>query len=173
MRPTFSVYIATSVDGYIARKDGGLDWLDAANATVPEGEDCGYGEFMASIDVLVMGRHTFEKVLSLGQWPYGTTPIVVLSRNPIRFPDDMPKTVTHSSEGPRALSDRLSREGVGRVYVDGGETIQSFLAEGLIDDLTITVIPVLLGEGIPFGRSGFAAGRQAVREMCAVESRAC
>ncbi|MEO0532923.1 MAG: dihydrofolate reductase family protein [Cyanobacteria bacterium P01_A01_bin.123] len=143
-----SVFIATSLDGFIARAGGELDWLDAANATVPEGEDCGYRAFMASIDALIMGRKTYEKVLSFGEWPYGNKPVIVLSRNKLAIPDALTPTVSHSSESPRALSNRLSKEGAKRLYIDGGITIQRFLSEGLINDITITVIPILLGSGI-------------------------
>ena len=143
-----SVFIATSLDGFIARSDGGLDWLDAANAMVPEGEDCGYALFSASIDLLIMGRKSYEKVRSFEQWPYAK-PVIVLSRNEMVIPEDLRSSVSHSSESPQALCDRLSAEGVKRLYIDGGITIQRFLAAGLIDDLTITLIPVILGEGIP------------------------
>jgi len=146
---TVSVYIATSLDGYIAREDGSLDWLDEANATAPEGEDFGFRAFMESVDAMVMGRKTYEKVLSFGQWPYGETPVVVMSRNAISFPKELPKEVSHSSEAPRDLFDRLSGDGIKHVYVDGGATIQGFLADGLVDEITVTVIPVILGGGIP------------------------
>ena len=149
MNPKASVFIATSLDGYIARPNGDVDWLDTANASVPGGEDCGYRAFMQTVDALVMGRNSYEKVLSFGFWPYGDTPVTVLSRNPIEFPDAVPKTVQHSSETPRELCERLFVEGVRHIYVDGGNTIQRFLADGLICELTITVIPVILGEGIP------------------------
>lgn len=143
-----SVFIATSLDGFIARKDGNLDWLDEANAVVPEGEDCGYQEFIDSVDTLIMGRNTFEKVLSFGQWSYGQMPVIILSGRQLSIPSDVPDTVTHSLEQPRALLGRLSSKGTEHVYVDGGATIQSFLSDGLIDEITITVIPILLGEGI-------------------------
>ena len=149
MAPKVSVFIATSLDGFIARKNGELDWLDAANATVTEGEDCGYQAFMETVDVLVMGRNTYEKVLLFGQWPYGKTSVIVLSSQPINFPADLPNTIKHSSETPRELYERLSSEGAKHLYVDGGLTIQRFLAAGIIDELIITIIPVLLGEGIP------------------------
>lgn len=149
MNPTVSVFIATSLDGYIARRNGDIDWLDAANAAVPEGEDCGYSTLMQSIDALVMGRNSYEKVLSFGTWPYGETPVIVLSRKPIAFPDNLPKSVQHSSETPHELYQRLSRAGVEHIYLDGGKTIQRFLDAGLIDELTITVIPIILGDGIP------------------------
>ena len=143
-----SVFIATSLDGFIARTGGELDWLNAANATVPEGEDCGYQAFMASIDRLVMGRKTYEQVLSFGAWPYGSKPVIVLSRRKLEIPDQLVQTVSHSSESPKALYHRLLSEGAKRLYIDGGMTIQRFLAEGLIEDLTITIIPVILGSGI-------------------------
>lgn len=143
-----SVYIATSLDGFIARSNGDLDWLDEANAMVPEGEDCGFGAFMRSVDTLLMGRKTYEKVLSFGVWPYGDTPVVVLSRNQMSFPNHLPDTVSHSSESPVDLLNRLAGEGVKHVYVDGGQTIQGFLTEGLVDEITITTIPIIIGEGI-------------------------
>ena len=149
MNPKVSVFIATSLDGYIARRNGDIDWLDAANAVVPKGEDCGYRALMQSVDALVMGRNSFEKVRSFGFWPYGETPVTVMSSKPIAFQEGTPKTVTHSSESPPELCERLSRGGVKHIYVDGGNTIQRFLSAGLVDELTITVIPVLLGSGIP------------------------
>ena len=148
-RMKVSVYIATSLDGFIARSDGALDWLDEANATVPNDEDCGFQSFIESVDVLVMGRKTYEKVLSFGVWPYGSTRVIVLSSRPIKFPPEIPSTVTNSSYPPRELYDRLSSEGVKHVYLDGGATIHGFLAEGLVDEMTITLIPVLIGEGRP------------------------
>ncbi len=143
-----SVYIATSLDGFIARKDGTLDWLNDANSVVPDGEDCGFQTFMDSVDTLIMGRKTFEQVVSFGQWVYGRTPVIVLSSKSMSIPADVPDIVTHSSESPRALLERLSIEGVEQVYIDGGATIQRFLSDNLIDAITVTVIPVLLGEGI-------------------------
>jgi len=144
-----SVYIATSLDGFIARTDGSLDWLDEANETASNDEDCGFQSFIETVDVLVMGRKTYEKVLSFGVWPYGSTRVIVLSSRPIEFPPEIPSTVANSSESPRVLYDRLSSEGVRHVYLDGGATIRGFLAEGLVDEITITLIPVLIGEGRP------------------------
>jgi dihydrofolate reductase len=142
-----SVFIATSLDGFIAREDGSLDWLDAANATVPDGEDCGYGSFMKSIDALIMGRNSYEKVLSFGQWPYENKPVIVLSSRELEIPDSLRSTVEHSSESPDKLYERLSNKGLNRLYIDGGITIQRFLQAGLINDLTITKIPVVIGKG--------------------------
>jgi len=155
MTITASVFIATSLDGYIARRDGSLDWLDEANACVPAGEDCGYRTFMDSVDTLIMGRNTYEKVLTFGAWPYGGTPVIVLSHRPLAFPPHLPDTVSHSAESPRALFTRMAGQGERHVYVDGANTIQRFLAASLIDRLTLTTIPVILGDGIPlFGPGG-------------------
>jgi dihydrofolate reductase len=143
-----SVFVATSLDGFIARPDGSLDWLNEAQAVVPHGEDLGFDAFMDTVDTLIMGRKTFEQVLSFGAWPYGQTPVVVLSHNPIHIPPDLVNTVSHASGSPSALLKRLSAQGVRHVYVDGGNTIQGFLAESLIDQITITTIPVILGDGI-------------------------
>ena len=121
-----SVYIATSLDGFIARNDGGLDWLDAAGAAVPAGEDCGYAAFMKSVDVLVMGRLSFDKVMSLGKWPYEDKPVVVLSRWTVEIPSRLRATVSVSSETPTLLVQRLSGDGAKNLYIDGGLVIQSF-----------------------------------------------
>jgi len=144
-----SVFVATSLDGYIARSDGSLDWLHEANKHVPPGEDCGYRKFMADVDILVMGRNTFEQVLTFDAWPYSSTPVVVLSHRNVTLPSQLSSRVSVSGESPSALVKRLSTQGVRKIYVDGALTIQGFLADGLIDDLTITVIPILLGTGKP------------------------
>ena len=149
MNKISSVYIAISLDGYIARKDGNIDWLNEANSLVPEGEDCGFFAFLNSVDTLIMGRKTFEQVLSFGQWVYGNTPVIVLSRNIVNIPKELSKTVSYSSESPTELSKRLENQGAKKLYIDGGATIQSFLKEGLINDITITRIPIVIGNGIP------------------------
>lgn len=144
-----SVFIATSLDGYIAREDGTIDWLLEANGTVPAGEDCGFAEFMSGIDVLVMGRNTFEQVMTFDTWPYGETRLVVLSSSLHRVPDGCPDTVSVANATPRGLIRDLADAGCTHAYIDGGDTIRRFLADGLIDHITITVIPVLLGGGKP------------------------
>jgi dihydrofolate reductase len=144
-----SVFIATSLDGFISRKDGSIDWLDQANARVPAGEDCGYAQFMSTVDALVMGRHTFELASSFAQWPYGQTPVFVLSGSMSSLPAGVPGTVRLSRETPAALVARLSAQGMKHLYIDGGVTIQRFVADGLIDEVTITRIPVLIGAGRP------------------------
>lgn len=142
-----SVFIATSLDGFISRTDGSIDWLNKANAVVPEGEDCGYAQFLSTVDALVMGRNTFEQVLSFGEWPYDSTPVVVLSRQLKSLPGNVPATVSVSADDPAKLVQSLSAKGQSHLYIDGGLTIQSFLAAGLIDEIIITTIPILLGGG--------------------------
>lgn len=144
-----SVFIATSLDGFISRIDGSIDWLDEANARIPKGEDCGYAEFMSTVDALIMGRHTFELARSFGEWPYGQKPVFVLSSSMTSLPEGMPKSVHLVNEAPAALVERLSARGMRHLYVDGGVTIQRFLAGALIDEVTVTTIPVLIGKGRP------------------------
>lgn len=144
-----SVFIATSLDGFIARPDGSIDWLTRANAAIPSGEDCGYKEFMDTVDVLVMGRNTFEQVLTFDEWPYGTKPVVVLGRKGVAIPVTIGQTVSASREAPNVLVQRLTIEGAKHLYVDGGLIIQSFMRAGLLTEFIITVIPVLLGTGKP------------------------
>ncbi len=144
----FSVFIATSLDGFIARPDGSLDWL--TGATDPT-EDHGYADFMAGIDALVMGRNTFEKVLTFGEWPYPGRRVVVFSRTLVRqaLPAALADVVELFSGSMAELAEHLERSGARSVYVDGGQLIQGFLRAGLIAEITLTRIPVLLGSGIP------------------------
>ncbi len=149
-----SVYIATSLDGYISREDGNIDWLNEASANIPKGEDMGYYSFMDTVDALVMGRNTFEQVLTFGEWHYGNKPVIVLSSKELIIPKHLPDTVTHSSETPEALTQRLEQKGYKRLYIDGGVTIQRFLAAGVINDMVITLVPIVLGSGKPlFGNT--------------------
>ncbi|HFD2434811.1 TPA: dihydrofolate reductase family protein, partial [Legionella pneumophila] len=141
-----SVFIATSLDGFIARDNGSIDWLTKANELVPPGEDGGYKEFISTVDGLIMGRHSFEKVLSFDPWPYGELPVIVMSSKPIEIPTHL-KYVSASSEAPIELVKRLTDEGFKHLYIDGGITVQNFIAANLIHELTITIAPVLLGSG--------------------------
>ncbi len=140
-RPQCSVYIATSVDGYIARLDGSLDWLARVEA---EGEDYGYASFFAGVDVLVIGRNTYDTVLGFGQWPYAGKRCVVLTNRPAAPRDG----VEFVAGEPGPLLERLAQEDARHVYVDGGAVIQQFLAARRIDALTLSVIPIVLGSGI-------------------------
>jgi dihydrofolate reductase len=138
-----SVFIATSLDGYIARADGGIDWLP----TTPEPH--GYTEFMATVDAIVIGRKTFETVLSFGGWGYGATPVIVLSSRPQALVAPAGANCDMMSGTPQEIVARLAERGLQHLYVDGGVTIQRFLEAGLIQRMVITRIPVLLGSGIP------------------------
>jgi dihydrofolate reductase len=138
-----SVFIGTSVDGFIARANGDIDWLPTVV------EDHGYNDFFSSVDALVIGRGTFETVLTFGEWPYGKKPVVVLSSRPIDFSGVKSENLRQMSGTPSEIVAKLEAEGVRHVYVDGGVTIQRFLRAGLIQRLIITRIPVLIGSGIP------------------------
>jgi dihydrofolate reductase len=138
-----SVFIATSLDGFIAREDGGIDWLP----TDPEPH--GYDEFIATVDAIVLGRKSFETVLTFGEWPYGTKPVVVLSSRPSELTAPPGAACDMMSGTPTEIVARLAERGLGHLYVDGGVTIQRFLEAGLIQRVVITRIPVLLGRGIP------------------------
>jgi dihydrofolate reductase len=140
----FFVYIATSLDGYIARENGDLDWLPQAGD-----EDYGYQTFFDSIDTLVIGRSTFEKVLTFDPWPFAGKRVVVLSNTLTNVPDNVKHLVEISNLQLRELAAHLEATGSKRVYVDGGKTIQSFLRAGLIDQLTLFTVPVLIGRGLP------------------------
>jgi dihydrofolate reductase len=144
------VYIAVSLDGYIATPGGGLDWLD--EIPNPDGSDFGFADFMEGIDALVMGRNTFLKVLTFGFWPY-EKPVFVPSNAEIVIPKELKEKVQRVKGTPVELVTRLGERGYKNLYVDGGLTIQGFLEADLIDELIITRVPVLLGDGIPlFGK---------------------
>jgi dihydrofolate reductase len=146
-----SVFIATSLDGFIARPDGSLDWLPGSSEGTGEVEEHGWTAFWESVDCLVLGRKTFEKVLELapGAWPYEGTRVVVLSHTQTAVPEELAGKVELFAGDPQVLVKKLAADGHERLYVDGGATIQSFLRQGLITDMTITTIPVLIGEGVP------------------------
>src|SRR4249919_1521415 len=139
------VFIGTSLDGFIARKNGDIDWLvhyandEAVNA---------YEKFMSRIDAIVIGRGTFEKVLSFPSWPYAKK-VFLLSTSIKDVPAILKEKVTILSMKPAELLNYLSGKGFSNIYVDGGKVIQDFLKEDLIDELIISKVPVLLGEGIP------------------------
>ena len=143
-----SINIALSVDGMIAERDGGIDWLN--NQPSIDGEDMGFQAFLDSVDVMIMGRNTFEKVVSFGPdaWAYGDMPVVVLSRGTVQIPKHLQKTVSSSSLEPKDLVAKLEGEGYEHAYVDGGYTIRQFMKQGLIQHLTLTTVPVILGDGI-------------------------
>lgn len=145
------VYIATSVDGYIARNDGDIAWLTDPDSAVEHpgvvpgsGIRASYDELMTRVEVLVMGRGTYEKVLSFDSWPY-SIPVIVLSTT---LPDQQNGRITVVRTLDAAVEELDARQAKG-VYVDGGKTIQTFLAADLIDEITLTHAPVLIGDGVP------------------------
>lgn len=139
------VYIATSLDGYIADKNGGLEWLD--KIPVDKGVDMGYHAFMERVDALVMGRNTFETVLSFDvEWPY-QKPVLVVSGSMDRIPESHTQHAQLVSGSPQEIRDLASEKGYQNLYIDGGQTVQRFLRAGLIDEMIITTIPVILGGG--------------------------
>jgi dihydrofolate reductase len=137
-----SVFIASSLDGYIAAPDGSLAWLEEA---ARREEDYGYESFIQGVDALAMGRGTYDHIAHLDPLPFAGRPVFVFTH---RLPPPR-DTVTFWQESPRTALDRWAAMGLGRVYVDGGALISEFLAEGLIDDLILTKVPVLLGDGLP------------------------
>jgi len=144
-----SVYIATTLDGFIARQNGSLDWLPGSDGT-PGEEDYGYHTFIDSVDVIVMGRRTYEMICAFGgEWPYGERRVIVLSTTLGTLPATLPETVELRSQSPESLFSELEDAGAQHLYVDGGRTIQGFLEAGLIHELIITRVPVLIGSGIP------------------------
>ncbi|MFW9845354.1 MAG: dihydrofolate reductase family protein [Candidatus Thorarchaeota archaeon] len=144
------VYVATSLDGFIATSDGGLDWLD--EIPNPEKSDFGYTKFMSGIDAIVMGRKTFDKVLGFDPWPYDK-PVYVPSKSKLNIPKELENKAKAITGSPKEFVTQLKELGYQNLYIDGGITIQGFLEDDLIDELIITRVPVLLGTGIPlFGK---------------------
>jgi len=139
-----SVFVGISVDGFIARRNGSFDFLDEGG-----GEPHGYTEFFASVDALVIGRKTFEVVLAFPEWPYGDKLVIVLSSGKLDLSGVRGGRVEQMSGAPGEIVAKLEARGLKHVYLDGGITIQRFLREGCVDHLTITRVPVLIGDGIP------------------------
>jgi dihydrofolate reductase len=143
-RPRTSTFVGISLDGYLARLDGSIDWLKPF-----EGTEHGYTAFFATVDTLVIGRGTYEFVLGMLRsgmpWPYDGKRCVVMTHRPV---EGQHQESAFAGE-PRALLEELGEQGARHVYVDGGVVIRSFLAGGLLDQLTISVVPVLIGKGIP------------------------
>lgn len=142
------LYIATSLDGFIATPEGGIDWL--SQIETPE-EDYGYGAFYADVDALVMGRRTYDQVRSFGGWPYPGKPSYVMTHQPLtpELPSDLPD-ISATAQSPIELAATLRQQGYRRVWLVGGAAlVAAFRAEGLISEYILTVIPILLGDGIP------------------------
>ena len=142
-RMTVSVFVGTSVDGFIARPNGALDFLPPGG-----GEPHGYNEFIATVDAIVIGRKTFGTVLAMADWPYGDKRVVVLSSRPLDL-SGAGGVVEQMAGPPAEIVAQLAASGAHHLYVDGGITIQGFLRAGLIQRLVITRVPVLIGDGVP------------------------
>ena len=141
---TVSVFVGTSLDGFIARRSGAFDFLPEGG-----GEPHGYTEFMATVDAVVMGRNTWDVVLGLGAWPFVGKRVVVLSSRPVELSAAGQQSVEQMSGSPGEIVANLAASGAHHLYVDGGITVQRFLQAGLVDRITITRVPVLIGDGIP------------------------
>jgi dihydrofolate reductase len=141
---TVSVFVGTSLDGFIARANGSFDFLPADG-----GESHGYEEFFASVDAVVMGRNTFEVVLPFPEWPYGKKRVVVLSSRSVDLSSIRNGVVEQMSGEPAEIIAKLAATGSHHLYIDGGITVQRFLRAGLVDRITVTRVPVLVGSGIP------------------------
>lgn len=138
-----SVFVGTSVDGFLARPDGTLDFLEEGGS-----EPHGYDEFIQSVDTIVIGRNTFEIVAAFPAWPYGDKRVVVLSSRPLDL-SAAKGAVEQMGGSPAEIVAQLAATGAQHLYVDGGITIQRFLRAGLVQRLVISRVPVLIGEGIP------------------------
>ncbi|EKE28553.1 MAG: hypothetical protein ACD_3C00046G0006 [uncultured bacterium (gcode 4)] len=141
-----SVYVATSLDWYIALSDWDISWLD--NMPNPENDDFGFSEFMSTIDAIIMWRKTFEKVLTFWFWPYDK-PVFILSSKIIDIPNELKWKVEQIAWNPKEILLKASAFGFGSLYIDWWKTIQSFIEENLINEITITRVPILLWDWIP------------------------
>jgi len=141
------VYIATSIDGYIADKNGNIDWLYIVEN--PDKDDLGWSEFIKNIDAIVMGKNTFEKILSFNMGWHYQKPVFILSNSMKVIPEGLADKIEIISGTPQEVTELLHNKGFNNIYVDGGATVQQFLKEDLIEELIITKIPILLGGGVP------------------------
>ena len=143
--PEVALYIACSLDGYIATPDGGVEWLEGHGEET--GDDYGYQEFYGSVDSLLTGSATYEQVAGWGPWPYPDRPCWVFSSRdlPLEGP-----TLVLAKNGPRAALEEIAARGLKRAWlIGGGKLIAAFRAEGLITEYFVTIIPVILGDGLP------------------------
>ena len=165
---TCMVYVAASVDGFIARPDGDVQWLQRPEYSVEAMKGLSYEQFVTDIDAVVMGRNTFEKVLGFGEWAYDI-PVVVLTTRDLKIPDRLKGLVSVDAGNPEDIINRLAQKKLKRLYIDGGLTIQEFLLADCIDELIITRIPVLLGSGIPL--FSMAGAERTLKLLNAVSSK--
>jgi dihydrofolate reductase len=143
-----TVYIASSLDGYIAREDGSIDWL--MELPNPDKSDYGFSVFLERIDGIIMGRKSFETILGFDEWPYSKpVPVFVLSNSLDKLPNKFSGRGEIVRGELKGILESLKVKGINNLYIDGGKTIQGFLKEDLIDEMIITRVPILLGSGIP------------------------
>ena len=169
---TGHVFLGVSLDGFVARLDHRLDWLTKHAAT---GEDHGYDAFMAGVDGIIMGSGSLRTVLTFGEWPY-RKPVIVMSGSltPSDIPPALAERVRVTDLGPRELMQALRREGWSRAYVDGGRLVQSFIRDGLIEGLVLTIVPILIGRDIDLeltGTTAFPSGLVQVRYRVLVSGK--
>lgn len=147
--PECAVFVGVSLDGFIARPNGDLDWLMGEGGG--DSAEYGYNEFIADIDAIVMGRKTFEKVMTFDKWYYGTKRVVVLSSRTLDLEVARARggAVEQLAGSPAEIVSSLAASRANRLYIDGGITIQQFLRAGLITRLVISRLPILIGDGIP------------------------
>lgn len=144
---TNTVYIGCSIDGFIARKDGSVDFLDNVDPP-PEGEDYGWNDFFGPLDALVMGRNTYDVVLDFKVWHYNKKKVMVLTNREIEIPDFIKGDVFPFKGTPQEAIKHLANLGCKNLYIDGGKVIQDFLNANLVDRMVITYVPILIGDGI-------------------------
>ncbi|MCF2857750.1 dihydrofolate reductase family protein [Pseudoalteromonas sp. SMS1] len=145
MKTKNTVYLAQSLDGFIADEHGGIDWLSAIDN--PQHSDLGFADFMSDIDALVMGRNTFEQVLSFGQWPYDK-PVYVVSHSLSKLPVQSQGKAYLIRASEEELVSQMSQLGHNRLYIDGGKLVQNFIRAALVDEIIVTTVPIILGRGI-------------------------
>ena len=146
-----------SLDGYIARQDGSIDWLSAVER---EGEDYGYKQFIDTVDTVVLGRNTYDAVLRFSAWPFNGKRCIVLTHRAAK-----PRAgVQHFCGSLETLREQLAIGGASHVYVDGGTAIRNFISAGLLNHLTVSVVPVVLGGGIPLFAGGMAGSPLVLEE---------
>lgn len=141
-----SAFIATSLDGFIARPDHSIDWLEDTSSDATE--DYGYEDFVKTVSSVVMGRKTFQKIMTFPEWPFQSQRVIVLSSTMQSIPDSLADQVQLFNGSAEELTTLLEAEGDSHIYVDGSRAIQSFIAAGLLTDITVTTVPLLIGEGI-------------------------
>lgn len=150
----FSVCIATSVDGFVATPNGGVEWLDAYHDT----EGYRFGRFVQQVDAIVMGRTTFDQIIGFGPWPYKDKDTFVLTSRPL---SDPPPNTHVWGDGAASLVDHLKGMSLkGDIWLLGGpESIQSFRELGAVDEYQIYLIPIILGGGIPLFKGACSGSR--------------